>query len=115
MQSGGRGGVAVGDDLSDFAGSRHLQGFPQRAFAAESKVASGVKFTLTGGAQARNIFWQVAGYANLGTTSHFEGNILSMTAIHLLTGASLNGRALAQTAVTLDQNVLVIPGSSKDN
>jgi hypothetical protein len=31
-----------------------------------------------------------------------------MTAIHMLTGASLNGRALAQTAVTLDHNVLVI-------
>jgi len=76
-------------------------------------AASGVKFTLTGGAQAKNIFWQVAGYTKLGTTSHFEGNILCMTAIHMLTGASLNGRALAQTAVTLDHNVLVIPASSK--
>jgi hypothetical protein len=74
-------------------------------------VASGVNFTLSGGAQAKNIFWQVAGATNLGTTSHFEGNIPCMTAIHMLTGASLNGRALAQTAVTLDHNVLVIPGS----
>jgi hypothetical protein len=75
-------------------------------------VASGVQFTLSGGAQAKNIFWQVAGGAgvNLGTTSHFEGTILAATAIHLLTGASLNGRALAQTAVTLDHNVLVISG-----
>jgi hypothetical protein len=74
-----------------------------------------VNFTLTGGVQARNIFWQVAGFTNLGTTSHFEGNILCLTAIHMLTGASMNGRALAQTAVTLDQNVLVIPGSSNSN
>jgi hypothetical protein len=76
-------------------------------------VASGVQFTLSGGAQAKNIFWQVAGGAgvNLGTTSHFEGTILAATAIHLLTGASLNGRALAQTAVTLDHNVLVISGT----
>jgi hypothetical protein len=79
--------------------------------AGNLKVASGVKFTLSGGAQASNIFWQVAGYTSLGTTSHFEGNILCQTAIHMLTGASLNGRALAQTAVTLDQNVLVIPGT----
>jgi hypothetical protein len=78
--------------------------------AGNLSVASGVNFTLTGGVQARNIFWQVAGFANLGTTSHFEGNILCLTAIHMLTGASMNGRALAQTAVTLDQNVLVIPG-----
>lgn len=76
-------------------------------------VGSGAIVTLSGGAQAKNIFWQVAGATNLGTTSHFEGNILCMTAIHMLTGASLNGRALAQTAVTLDHNVLVIPGSSK--
>ena len=77
--------------------------------AGNLNVASGVAFTLTGGAQAKNIFWQVAGYTNLGTTSHFEGNILCKTAIHLLTGAYLKGRALAQTAVTLDHNVLVIP------
>ena len=76
-------------------------------------VASGVNFTLAGGAQAQNIFWQVAGSTNLGTTSHFEGNILCQTAIHMLTGASLNGRALAQTAVTLDHNVLVIPSTKK--
>jgi len=76
--------------------------------AGNLNVASGVNFTLSGGAQAKNIFWQVAGATNLGTTSHFEGTILCKTAIHMLTGASLNGRALAQTAVTLDQNVLVI-------
>jgi len=79
------------------------------------KLASGVNVFLSGGAQAKNIVWQVAGYANLGTTSHFEGTILSKTAIHLLTGASMNGRALAQTAVTLDHNVIVIPGSSSNH
>ena len=73
-------------------------------------LASGVNIILSGGAQAKNIFWQVAGGAGvkLGTTSHFEGTILAKTAIHLLTGASLNGRALAQTAVTLDKNKVVI-------
>ena len=42
-------------------------------------LASGVRITLSGGAQAKNIFWQVAGGAgvNLGTTSHFEGTILA--------------------------------------
>lgn len=77
-------------------------------------LASGVNIILSGGAQAKNIFWQVAGGAgvNLGTTSHFEGTILAKTAIHVLTGASMNGRALAQTAVTLDKNMIVIPGSN---
>jgi hypothetical protein len=64
---------------------------------------------LSGGALAKNIFWQVAGQATFNANSHFEGIILSKTAIHLLTGATMNGRALAQTAVTLDQATITQP------
>lgn len=64
---------------------------------------------LEGGVQAKNIFWQVAGNATFGATSHFEGIILSMTSITFQTEASFNGRALAQTAVTLDANTVVGP------
>ena len=77
--------------------------------AGNLTMSSAVRITLTGGAQAKNIFWQVAGQATLGTTSHFEGNLLSMTGITFQTGASLNGRALAQTAVVLDGNTIVKP------
>jgi len=72
-------------------------------------VSSGVQVVLSGGAQASNIFWQVAGQTTLGTTSVFNGNILDQTAIVFNTGATLNGRAFAQTAVTLDSNVVVKP------
>lgn len=72
-------------------------------------MSSAVNITLEGGAKASNIFWQVGGEATLGTTAHFEGVILSMTGITLRTGASLNGRALAQTAVILDGNTVVQP------
>ena len=72
-------------------------------------VSSAVKVTLKSGAQAKNIFWQVAGEVVLGTTSHFEGIIMSKTSITFQTGASLNGRALAQTAVILDNNVVTNP------
>lgn len=72
-------------------------------------VSSAVNVTLSGGAQAKNIFWQVAGEATFGTTSHFEGIILSMTGITFQTGASINGRALAQTAVILDSNAVTQP------
>ena len=77
--------------------------------AGTLKMSSAVKITLTGGAQAKNIFWQTTGAVTLGTTSHFEGNILSKTGINLQTGASINGRLLAQTAVTLQMNTVVIP------
>ena len=72
-------------------------------------MSSAVKIILSGGAQSQNIFWQVAGQATLGTTSHFEGTILSKTGITLQTGASMNGRALAQTAVILDGDVVTMP------
>ena len=72
-------------------------------------VGNGAHVNLSGGAQAKNIFWQVAGQTTLGTTSVFNGNILCQTAIVLNTGATLNGRALAQTAVTLNANAVVKP------
>lgn len=72
-------------------------------------VSSGVRIVLSGGAQASNIFWIVAGQTTVGTTADFSGNILDQTAIVLNTGAALHGRALAQTAVTLDSNAVTIP------
>jgi len=73
------------------------------------KMSSAVKIILTGGVLAKNIFWQTTDAVTLGTTSHFEGNILSQTGINMQTGASINGRLLAQTAVTLQKNTVVIP------
>jgi len=72
-------------------------------------VGNGAVVTLSGGAQAKNIFWQVGTQATLGTTADFKGIILSGTAIVMNTGATLNGRALAQTAVTLQANTVTKP------
>ncbi|HZK55107.1 MAG TPA: ice-binding family protein [Desulfosporosinus sp.] len=72
-------------------------------------IASAKQVILSGGAQSKNIFWQIAGQTTLGTTSVFNGNILGKTNIAMQTGATLNGRALAQTAVTLDQNSVNLP------
>lgn len=77
--------------------------------AQDLTMSNGVNITLTGGAQAKNIFWQVAGTVTIGTTAHFEGVVLSMTGITFQTGASFKGRALAQTAVVLDGNTIIVP------
>jgi hypothetical protein len=79
--------------------------------AGNLTLGSGAQVLLSGGAQANNIFWQVGGGVGveIGTTANVEGTILAAKAIHLRTGASLNGRALSQTAVTLDANTIVIP------
>ena len=65
---------------------------------------------LSGGAQAKNVFWQVGTSATLGTTSDFKGNILADQSITLNTGAVLNGRALTRiAAVSLDTNTVTKP------
>ena len=79
--------------------------------AGNLTVASGVSVILAGGAQAKNIFWQVGGLAgaSLGTTSNFKGIILAAKDIAFLTGATLTGRAISQTQVTLDANTITQP------
>ena len=71
--------------------------------------ASATRVILTGGAMAKNVFWQVFGVVDIGTTAHMEGVILSQTSITLATGASANSRLLAQTAVTLAGSTVVQP------
>ncbi len=71
--------------------------------------ANATRVTLTGGARSRNVFWQVAGAVTIGTTAHFSGVILGKTMIAANTGASVNGRLLAQTAVTLQMNTVTQP------
>jgi hypothetical protein len=74
--------------------------------AQDLTVSDGAIVTLSGGALPGNVFWQVAGQAVLGTTVQFRGVILCQTQIVMNTGATLHGRALAQTAVTLDANTI---------
>jgi hypothetical protein len=71
---------------------------------------AGTQVILAGGAQAKNVFWQVSTSATLGTNSIFQGNILALQSITLQTGAALTGRALARNgAVTLDSNAVTAP------
>ncbi|MBF0370320.1 MAG: DUF3494 domain-containing protein [Magnetococcales bacterium] len=73
--------------------------------------AGATRVTLAGGAKAKNIFWQVAGAVALGANAHFEGIILGKTLIAVNTKASVNGRLLAQTAVTLQMNAVSEPAN----
>lgn|GEM_PF-1726068 len=66
------------------------------------------------GVNAKNIFWVAGGAVTLGTTSHFEGNILGATGITLETGASINGRLLAGTQVALQMSTVKMPNVQTD-
>jgi len=68
--------------------------------------------TLADGANGANIFWQVTGAVTLHPSSHFEGNILAATNIAMQDNASINGRLLSQTAVTLIDNNISPPTSA---
>jgi hypothetical protein len=72
-------------------------------------LSSGTEVILAGGARPENVFWQVSGLVDIGTTAHIEGIVMSQTSIRLGTGASINGRLLAQTAVTIDGSAVVQP------
>jgi hypothetical protein len=65
---------------------------------------------LSGGAQAKNVFWQVGSAATLGTYSFFDGTIIAYSSITIQTGVTFVGRALALNgAVTLDTDTVTAP------
>ena len=71
--------------------------------------AAATQVILSGGALAKNVFWQSATTVTIGATAKMQGVILGKTNIVLGTGATENGRLLAQTAVTLDQDTVTQP------
>ena len=77
--------------------------------AQELTVANAVDVSLVGGALPKNVFWQVEGAVTMGTTVHFAGTVLGQTSIALKTGTSVDGRLLAQTAVTMGSNTVTQP------
>ena len=78
--------------------------------AADLEVGSMVQVILAGGAQARNIFWQIGTSATIGTFAVFKGTIMANQAITMNTTSAMDGRALAFTAgVTFNGDVGGLP------
>lgn len=70
-------------------------------------TASNSVVRVINGGQSCNVFWQVGSSATIGTGTAFVGNILALASITMMTGVSMDGRALARTgAVTLDSNAV---------
>ena len=96
--------VTASDDV-------YLSGGPNDTWilqiAGDFTMSSAKTIHLTGGALAKNVFWQVAGQVVIGSSAHFEGIMLAKTAITLQTLASVNGRLYSQTNIALDNNTVV--------
>ena len=97
-------GVTIPTDVTLSGGPADVWIFQ---IAGTLDISVGKKVLLSGGAQADNIFWQVTDVTTLFPTSEFKGIILDQTLIVMQNGATLDGRALAQTAVTLIHNTVV--------
>lgn len=101
-------GVSILSDVTLSGGADDVWIFQ---IAGDITQASATSVRLSGGAKAKNVFWQVGGGTGvaINTTGHFEGTILAIKAITMNTGSSVNGRLLAQTNVTLDQTTVTKP------
>lgn len=105
-------GVYAFSSSAQLTGTLTLNGGPDDIFiiqvATSLTTASGSAVLLTGGAQAKNVFFVVGASATLGTSTAFVGQIMAGASISLQTFATiLCGAAMAQTgAVTLDTNTI---------
>lgn len=99
-------GVTIPTDVTIAGGATDVWIFQ---ISNDLDLSSAKHVILSGGAQASNIYWQVAGKVTLHASSHFEGVILAKTGITLQTTATMHGRALAQTLVAIDNNAITAP------
>lgn len=101
VSAGPGGGALLNSGSLTFDG----QGLTDPVFiiqAAELTTATGSTMTMTNGADACNVYWQIGSSATLGTDSVFQGTIMALASVSVLSGATVHGRALARTAaVTL--------------
>ena len=79
--------------------------------AGDVLQASDTEVFLTSGALAKNVVWQVGGGTGvvLDTGASFAGVVLAEKGVSVKTLATVNGRLLSQTAVTLQQNTVTQP------
>jgi hypothetical protein len=99
-------GVTIAADVTIAGGASDVWIFQ---ISNDLDLSAAKSVILSGGAQAKNIYWQVAGKVTIHAGAHFEGVILAKTGITLQTTATLHGRALAQTLVALDDNAITAP------
>jgi hypothetical protein len=87
--------------------SLELTGTGVWIFKAATTLTTSANSSVTGGDPC-NVWWRLGSSVTLlATGTKFIGNILALTSIALQNGATLNGKALAQTgAVTLDSNTI---------
>ncbi len=98
-----------GSGAFTLSGTLTLSGSGVWIFRSGSTLVTSGTANVVGGDPC-NVWWKVPSSATIASSTSLKGNILASTSIGMVTGASLNGRALAQTgAVTLQSNTITKP------
>ena len=103
--------IKSGDLTLDGQGDPNATWIFQVASGFTTIGGAGGSVILTGGAQAKNIFWQTGSSAVIGDNTSFYGNILALTSITLNSNATVVGRLLAQngSVIMTDTNTISKP------
>lgn len=103
-------GVYCSTSSFSLSGNLTLTGSGVWIFKTVSTLITSSGSSVTGGDPC-NVWWRIGSSATLGTTTSFIGNILALNGVTALnTGATLNGRVLAQAAGTVTLNANTITG-----
>jgi hypothetical protein len=103
--------IQSGDLTLDAQGDANAVWIFQIASGFTTVGGAGGNVILTGGAQAKNVFWQVGSSATIGDFTSFKGNILALTSITMNSGATAVGRMLARngSVVMTSANIIIKP------
>jgi hypothetical protein len=88
--------IQSGDLTLDAQGDANAVWIFQVASDFTTVGGAGGNVILSGGAQAKNVFWQVGRSATIGNYTIFKGNILALTSITMNSHATIQGRLLAR-------------------
>jgi gliding motility-associated-like protein/uncharacterized repeat protein (TIGR01451 family) len=93
--------IQSGDLTLDAQGDANAVWIFQIASDLTTVGGAGGNVILSGGAQAKNITWQVGSSATIGNGTSFKGNILALTSITMNTTATIDGRLLARNGAVV--------------
>jgi hypothetical protein len=103
--------IQNGDLTLDAQGDANAVWIFQIGSALTTVGGAGGNIVLAGGAQAKNIYWQVGSSATIGDNTIFKGNVLALSDITMNSGAVAEGRMLARngTVVMTSTNIITKP------
>ena len=103
--------IQAGDLTLDAQGDANAVWIFQIASDFTTVGGAGGNVILSGGAQAKNVFWQVGSSATIGDFTSFKGTVLALTSITMNSGATAVGRMLARngSVVMTDTNIIEKP------